>query len=157
TIENGDVPPRAAGVRPILDALDDELGLVAFVERRVQPDRIALRTTGPEVLAQAAAVVRDQRVRRVEDRRRRAIVLLQANELRTGEIAAELREVLHARTTPAVDRLIVVTHDERRALRTGHELHPAVLNGVRVLELIDEHVTEAVLVLRMSCSGTNLS
>ncbi len=78
----------------------------------------------------------------------RTIVLLEPNELRGREVAAELREVLHARAAPAIDRLVVVAHHEGRALRAGHELHPAVLNGVRVLELVDEHVTEAVLVMR---------
>ncbi len=83
-IQDRDVPPHAAAVRPVADALDDEVRFVALVERGVQLDRLALGAAGPEVLAEAAGVVRDQRVGGIEDRRGRAIVLLEADQLRAS-------------------------------------------------------------------------
>ena len=46
---------------------------------------------GPEVLAEPAGVVGDQRVRRIEDVAGGAIVLLEAEQLRVRKVAAELR------------------------------------------------------------------
>jgi hypothetical protein len=54
---------RAAALHPFADALHDEVGLVALVERGIELDRLAFLATGPEVLAETPAVVRDQRVR----------------------------------------------------------------------------------------------
>src|SRR6185503_11105246 len=88
-----------------------------FVERRVELDRLAGRAVGPERLAEPRRVVRDDGVRGVQDRGRRAIVLLQAYDLRAGVILLEPVEVLDARAAPTVDRLIVVADDERHARR----------------------------------------
>jgi hypothetical protein len=91
---------RAAALHPLADALHDELRFVALVERGIEPDRLALVAAGPEVLAEAAAVVRDQRVRGVQDVAGRAVVLLEAAQLRR-ESRAELLQVLDARAAPA--------------------------------------------------------
>ncbi len=57
-------------------------------------------------------------------------------------------QVLDPRAAPAIDRLVVVADDEGRAVGAGDELHPVVLDRVGVLELVDEHVTEALAVMR---------
>ena len=103
---------------------------------------------GPEILAEPPGVVRDQRVRRLQDVARGAVVLLEAKQLRGRVILGEAREVLHARAAPAVDGLVVVAHHERRAVLARHQQRPRVLDRVRVLELIDQHVPEAMLVMR---------
>ena len=113
---------RAAALRhPVADPLDHELGLVAFVERGVEADRLALGAVGPEVLAEAAGVVSDQRVGRRQDVAGGAVVLLQAEQL-PGKVPAELLQVLDPRAAPAVDRLVVVADHERRAVGAGQQL-----------------------------------
>ena len=81
-IEHGGLAALAALGDVVLDAVDDELGLVALVERRVELDRLARRALGPQRLAEPRGVVRDDGVRGVQDRRRRAVVLLEPHDLR---------------------------------------------------------------------------
>ena len=53
-------------------------------------DALAVRAFGPQILAEAPGVVRDQRVRRLQDVARGAVVLLEAEQLR-GRIVARKR------------------------------------------------------------------
>ena len=55
--------------------------------------------------------------------------------------------VLDAGSAPAVNRLVVVADDERRAALADELLQPVVLDAVRVLELVDEEVAEPVAVV----------
>src|SRR6202035_4202410 len=91
---------------------------------------------------------RDERVRRLENGASGAVVLLETIEFRVGEVALELLHVLRARATPAIDRLIIVKYRKRAALAAHQQSHPAVLNGIGVLELIHQHVAEAPPVVR---------
>ena len=100
-------------------------------------------------------LLRDQRVRRLEDVAGGAVVLLQAEHLRGRVIPREAREILDARAAPAVDGLVVVADDERRAVLARHQQRPGVLDGVRVLELVDEHVAEALLVVLAGSAGSS--
>ena len=78
----------------------------------------------------------------------RAIVLLQSNDVLHVELALEVGHVADVRAAEAVDRLIVVADREERVALSGQELQPAVLQPVRVLELVDQDVAEARLIVR---------
>ena len=111
-------------------------------------DLFSALAVGPKILAEPAGIVRNQRIRSLKDGAGRAVVLLQAIELRRREIAAELLHVLHARAAPAIDRLIIVKHRKWKSLAAHKETHPGVLDGIRVLKLINHHVTEAAPIMR---------
>ena len=130
----------------LTDAVDDEVGLVALVEGRVDADRIAAFRGGPELLAHAVSVPRDDGVGGREDHGRRAVVLLQPVNGR-AELAAEVLHVLDAGSAPAVNRLVVVSDDEGSAALAGELLQPVVLDAVGILELVDEEVAEPVAVV----------
>ena len=147
TIQDRDIAPQPALVHPFADAVDDEIGLVAFVEGRVEADALAVLAAGPQRLAEPAGIVRDQRIRGLEYRAGRAVVLFQFVERRRGKVALELVQVLDPRAAPAVDRLIVVADRERQTGGAGEQHEPFVLDGVRVLEFVDEHVPEALAVV----------
>ena len=59
----------------------------------------------------------------------------------------QLGHVLNARTAPAIDGLIVVSHGGDLTMRFRQQFEPAVLNGVAVLKLIDQDVLKALLVV----------
>src|ERR1700690_4127134 len=96
----------------------------------------------PQRLAQPGGVVRDQCVRALEYGGARAVVLFEAEQPGLGKILAELLQVLDSRSAPAIDRLVVVADHERRTLAAYQQSDPRVLNRVRVLEFIDQHVPE---------------
>ena len=131
-----------------LDRLDYVARLVVLVEGGVQADRLAVAAVGPQLLAEAPVVVGDQRVGGLEDAGGGAVVLLQADQLGIGEVATELLDVLDLGAAPAVDRLVVVADHHQALAALGEQAQPGVLHGVGVLELVDQDVAEALLVVR---------
>ncbi len=148
-IQDGDFATLDAVLaQGVLDGLDHVARFVVLVEGGVQADQVAIADIGAQFLAQAPLVVGDQRVGGVEDVRRGAVVLLQADDLGVGEVAVELLDVLDLGATPAVDRLVVVAHHHQAFAAHGEKAQPGVLHGVGVLELVDQDVPEALLVVR---------
>ncbi len=90
----------------------------------------------------------DQRVGRIEDVTDRAVVLLELDQILHAELAFEVRHVADVRAAEGVDRLVVVADRENGVpALPGQLLEPRVLQLVRVLELVDQDVAEAVLVV----------
>ncbi len=75
-VQDGDLAPLPALRHPLTDAVRDELRLVALVEGGVEADRLPARAAGPEFLAEAAGVVRDDAVGRLQNGRGGTVVLL---------------------------------------------------------------------------------
>ena len=137
---------RAARAGQLLDPARDPLGLLLLVvglEALDQPAAVVLR---PELLVRARDVLRDDRVRGVEDQLRRAVVLLELDDRRVGPVALEVEDVADVRAAPAVDRLVVVADDREVAVLRGERLDPQVLRPVRVLVLVHVEVAPALLV-----------
>ncbi len=69
-------------------------------------DRVALADVSPQRLRLLAAVVADDGVGGVEDRLRRAVVLLELDDLRVRERVLEFEDVRDVRAPEAVDRVV---------------------------------------------------
>ncbi len=78
----------------------------------------------------------------------RAIIALEANDFRAGEILLEAQDVVDFRAAPAVDRLIVVADAAEIPRSLREQAQPEILRDVGVLILVHQHVAETVLVLR---------
>ena len=104
-------------------------------------------------------LLRDHRVGGGEDRLGGAVVLLELDHARVGEVLLEVEDVAHVGAPEAVDRLAVVAHDRQVAValqahpttvRGGlaaaadEQLQEPVLRVVGVLVLVHEHVAEGV-------------
>ena len=76
----------------------------------------------------------------VEDRLRRAVVLLQRDERRAGELPREVEDVPEVRAAERVDALRVVADDGELPMARAHAAKDARLEQVGVLVLVDEHV-----------------
>ncbi len=87
----------------------------------------------------------------VEDRLGGAVVLLQVDGLRVRVVALEVQDVADIGRAPGVDRLIGVAHNADVAVAAGQQPRELVLRHVGVLELVDQHVEEALLVLLAGC------
>ena len=108
---------------------------------------LALGEVGPEGLAEAAFVGGDDAGGGGEDVRGGAVVLLEADHLRAGEVLLEAEDVADLGAAPAVDRLVVVADAADVVVGAGEEAEPEVLGDVGVLVLVDEDVAEPALVL----------
>ena len=127
------------------ELVGDPATLVAFVFGVVADDRLAGTLLGPEALGLAARVVVDHRVRSIEDRLARAVVLFQHHGGGLGKRVLELEDVADVGLAEPVDRLVGVADDTHVALGLGEQEHELVLDRVRVLVLVDQDVFEAAL------------
>ena len=96
---------------------DHEVGFVALVEGGVEADRLALARRWSTASCRGGRCCWRSARWRPRGCAGGAVVLLQPEELRLREIAAELLQVLDPRAAPAVDRLIVVADHERDCRR----------------------------------------
>ena len=83
-----------------------------------------------------------------EDRLGRAVVLLEEDRRRLGEILLEILDVADGRPAEGVDRLVGVPHDRQAGAdgvlpRAGEQADERVLRVVGVLVFVDEDVLEA--------------
>ena len=83
--------------------------------------------------------------------RRRAVVLLEPDDLRAGEIALEAQDVADLGAAPAIDRLVVVADAAEIAMLLRQQPQPQILRDVGVLVLVDQDVAEAVADSRPGC------
>ena len=84
----------------------DPAGLVTLVLGVVPDDPVARAEVGPQRLRLALGVVVDHRVRRVEDRLRAAVVLVEHDRGDVGERRLELEDVPEVRPTEAVHAVV---------------------------------------------------
>ena len=142
-VEDRDLAARVA----LLDEPGDLRGDVARLGLLVldldHAHRVALAELRPEPLLLPLRVVRDHRVRRLEDRVRGAVVLLERDRSRGRKVALELEDVADVGASEGVDGLVRIAHRAEVLVLLGQELQEPVLGVVRVLVLVDEHVAEA--------------
>ena len=143
-VEDRDLAAGGAAVEQPIDLAGDVSRLGVLVIELTQADRIALAELAPQTLGAAAAVVGDDGVGGVEDRLRRAVVLLELDDAGVREVLLELEDVADLGTAEAVDRLVGVADDREVAVLAGKQRQPAVLDVVGVLVLVDEDVPEGL-------------
>ncbi|MNQ44216.1 hypothetical protein D3C85_579640 [compost metagenome] len=146
-VQHGDLAAQAAFMNERTDFVHDPLGFHAVGRLFDDAHRFAFALVGPQVLAQAAAVVADQRVGGIQDVAERTVVLFQANHGAMRVVALEVGHVADVRTAKGVDGLVIVAHGEHGRATTGQQAQPLVLQGVGVLELVHQNVAEAALVM----------
>jgi hypothetical protein len=115
-------------VAELVDLAGDERRLVVLVVGDVADDRLAVARVGPQPLVLAGRVLRDDRVRRRQDRLGRAVVLLEQHDGRVGVVLLEVLDVADVGAAEGVDRLVGVADDaqlgRRDRARRGLALAP---------------------------------
>jgi len=139
---------EVARAQPILqtglDARRDELRLVALGLTLEQHDSLALARLGEQALGAALGVARDDRVGGAQDVAGRSVVLLELDHARAGVVALEVEDVADVGAAPLVDRLVLVADHGDAAGAPRQAAHQTILHAVGVLELVDQHVVEAL-------------
>ena len=147
-VQNGDIATGQTGFQRAFDGFYHVARFVMLVERGVQVDRFAIATVGPQLFTETPGVVGDQSVGGFKDAGSGSVVLLQANRLGVREVRRVLMDVLDLRPAPAVNRLVVVADHHQAVAALAEQAQPGVLHGVGVLELVDQNMPEALLVMR---------
>ena len=170
-VQHGDFAARQ------IFALDQLAHLLDHAARLVQvagvfdhAHRLARALAGAQVLAQAPAVVADQRIGGIEDVAVAAVVFFQLDLVLNVELAHEVGHVANARAAKGVDALVVIAHGKHAVVArfeapapgqwrqaviaaigtaglAGEHLDPGVLQLVGVLKLVDQDMAKAPLVM----------
>ena len=139
---------------PPCDVLRDPVRLLRAARERLVPDRghAFPAPLGHESLDDPCAdlqavgvVVADQPVGGLQDGRPGTVVPAQDHDPGAPVALPELQDVADRRATELVDRLIVVPHHRHVAMALGDEGDQLRLGPVGVLELVHQHVPEALL------------
>ena len=142
----GPLVPRAADA--VAQLAHHQLGLLAVGVGFQDADFLPFVARREAVLLHAARVVDDDRVGGVDDGARRAVVLLELEDLRIGVVVAEREDVLDFRAAERVDGLRVVAHDADLRVALREAADDDILRVVGVLVLVDQNVLEELLVAR---------
>ena len=144
-VEDRDVGRARTRVDRLGDLAGDEPGLGVLVVGLDHPHREAGAEVRPEPLRLSVRVAVDDVVRGVEDRLRRAVVLLERDDVRPGEVVLELGDVSDVGAAERVDRLVLVADHGDVPVALGEQRHEPELGVVRVLVLVDHDVAPPVL------------
>jgi hypothetical protein len=125
--EDRGVVERAAAALVALDLLADPARFLGPVPDADDLDLVALAGVGPQRLAEPAGVVGDEAGGGGEDVRGRAVILLEPDDLRAGEVLLEAEDVGDLGAAPRIDRLVVVADAAQVAARLGEQLQPVIL------------------------------
>ena len=131
-----------AALARVEHALADLGGLGGLVEAQHQLGRAAARALGAQGLAVGALGLRRHGVGDVEQRLGGAVVALERDHRRAGEVLGEGEDVLGRGRAEAVDRLQVVAHDGDVGALAAQAADEVDLEPVDVLVLVDEQVVD---------------
>ena len=134
TVEDHEIAQGALRIflqsRP--DLGDDPIRLIPLVGGRDLGQELTRPGVGAQQLPLAPGILGDHEIGRLQDSPGRAVVLLEADDGRVGEILLEVEEdVADIGASPAVDGLVIVAHDhEVRRSRAGRGMEaPPELTG----------------------------
>ena len=130
-----------------LNVVADNHSLLLVAIGRFQGQALALLVLAEDVLSDLSFVLANKTVCRLHDELRRAIVLLQLEELCVLILLLEVQNVIDVGTTEAVDALRIVTHHTDTPMLPRQLQHNLLLRIVGILILIHQHVFETVDVL----------
>ncbi len=135
---------REAAFARLQHLLDHVQRLCRLVAHRHQLRLQARLPLGPQILGEALLGFGDHCIGGLEDRRGRAIIAVERDDVRgRREAGRKFQNVAHCRGTERVDRLRVVAHHRQaRAIRLQRQQDRG-LQSVGVLILIDQYMVEA--------------
>ena len=140
TKEDGDLTERRALLVQLEDAINDEFRLLLFIAGADEPGCFATDPCRPKILGKSFLGAADERIRNVENRLRRAVVLLQRHEVARRKLFREIENVALRRSAKRVDALRIVAHDRNVLVRPAHAAKNPRLELIGVLILVHEHV-----------------
>ena len=82
----------------------------------------------------------NQPVRHLQDRIGGTVIVFEPNDSSFFPVGLEVENVLHFRTAPTIDRLVVITHNAKIAVIDGKSSNNSILSPVRVLVLVHQDV-----------------
>ncbi len=144
-IQNSDVFVSDALSMQSNDALRDPC---SFIFRRgcvVPHCWSACLTLGNKAFLHPNLILVDQRIRNGKDKRDASIIPQKHDGFHRWEDLIEIKQETAIGTSPGIDGLVGITHDEQIAVKCAKNLYQAEQLGIHVLVLVDHDVFETLL------------
>ena len=142
SIEHSHLAAQKALLNQAANLFYQPLGLEQIACGLHDPNGLTCAGFRPEVLAQPASVIGNERIGRIQNVAVGAVVLLELDEVAHAELGLEALHVGHVSAPKGVDALVVIAHGKDAAPGIREQLEPLVLQGVGVLKLIDQDMLE---------------
>ena len=146
-VEDGDFVQIPAFAFEGFGFVHDELGFFEVGKGGVVADFVACFCVGAQVFAEAFVVVFNDGVGGGEDVADGAVVLFEFDGRVDVEFFHQRSHVADVCAAESVNALVVVADGKDGGVVAGNQFQPGVLQLVGVLELVDQNVIEAVLVV----------
>ena len=148
-VQDGEVLVGKSSIpaKPSSDVLRNEGRFVCTACKLAEMNPAALAVIGPELFLLARGVVRNHRIRCVQNILRRPVILLQPNHIGIRIDLLKIQNIPDIRSAEFVNRLIVVSHDAEISGACCQHPHNFELRLVGILVLIHHDVAEPVLVI----------
>ena len=131
----------------ISNMLCNPVCLVPLIEILQQNDRLALRIVCPKRLLQPRIIPLNYRIRTLQNSLRRAVVHLQRDLHRLRIILLKIQDIRNIRPSKRVDTLRIIPHHTQILMRARELLRYHILRMIRVLILINQNISELLLIL----------
>src|SRR6266542_2176570 len=138
--EHGDLVQRRSFLVQLEDPVDDESRLLLLVASDDEPRLLAAGALGSEILRESFRRARYERIGNIENRFRRAVILLERDCGRLLELSRKGEDVAKVRAAKRVNALRVVADDGDVRVADAHATEYSRVESIRVLILVDEDV-----------------
>ena len=101
---------------------------------------------GPQPLVLSGRIVPDHRVRRIQNRLRGAVILLQLDHLRLRKYLFKIQDIADIRPSELINRLIVVADHAEISVLLRQEPYQLKLSRIGVLIFIHADITKTLLI-----------
>jgi hypothetical protein len=132
----------SAFFEPLANRKNCFLGFHRLVGILSDPRAIATGSSGPQDFVVTDFIEFNQRVGHLNDRGGRAVVVFQPNNFRIRPIFTKRENVLHFRSTPTVDGLIIIANHAQISVFTGQGFDDPVLALIRILIFVNQQMVK---------------
>ena len=130
-----------------LDVVTHDDGLLLIAIGRLERQSFAFVVLTEHILVDLSFVLPDQTVGCLYDILRTAVVLFQFEQSGTLVRLLEVKDIIDVRPAETIDALRIIPHHTDTLMLCSKLIHDALLYGVRILILVNQHKLETLCIL----------
>ena len=144
-VEHRNIPVADAALIKCLRLLRNPLCFLLCRIGKMADRSFPIRKRRNQFFFHPLPVLINQRIRCGQNLRRGTVILHHHDRLRPCKIPVEIQQIAHIGTSPRIDRLIRISHDEQIAVIAAQYLHQTVLQRIDILKFINHDIFQALL------------
>ena len=134
-------------IHMFLNITCDKVSLFKCVIKLLKLDFLSLTIFCPETLLLSPNIIRNYRIRCIQNRLCRAVILLQFNHMRILKHTFKIQNILDICPTEFVNRLVVIPDHTKILIFPRQNANQPKLHRIGILILVHHDVTETFLII----------